>query len=121
MQTIPVKKYSPRYVAEDNAFWQRHITAFSVSGMKRNAYCKMHDVNYDRFCYWIKRLTDGTAKKIKRRVAASLPSVPLLPVQLKPRSVPDEVTPLCTVNFKNGSVLHIHQERALAVLLERWN
>ncbi len=38
-------------------FWQQHLENFKASGMSRKKYCLDNKLNYDRFSYWIKRLS----------------------------------------------------------------
>ena len=57
--------------ANKQHFWQKHIRAFKKSGVTRVAYCREHDVDYDQFGYYLKKLqpernqsTDCTVKAI---------------------------------------------------------
>lgn len=109
-----------RYALEDENFWQQHQTAFSASGTTRKAYCRSHQINYDRFGYWIKRLsTKSMAAATQDNL--TLPQVTgLLPVKLKIPTRQDDSNVLCTINLRNGHVLHINDERALSLILGRW-
>ena len=40
-------------VIEDEAFWQNHARLQKSSGLSRKSYCKQHNLNYDRFGYWV--------------------------------------------------------------------
>lgn len=127
MKKAPSPHKIPRYVSEDQQFWQAHLSAFTVSGVNRRAYCRKHAVNYDRFTYWKNRLEtcadkDTPTQASTKRSAPSLSA--LLPVQLKPAIQPslpqDGAAILGSLLLKNGSVLRIHDAHALTILLERF-
>ena len=40
-------------IIEDEAFWQNHARLQKISGLSRKSYCKQHNLNYDRFGYWV--------------------------------------------------------------------
>jgi hypothetical protein len=104
---ISSKTGSYRYPLEDEQFWQTHLSDFSVSGMKRSAYCKKHNISYPRFNYQIRSL-----KKSKKNTFAS--SSKLVPIKLKSKCTEarqDDSVVLCTVTLNNGCVLRVHHER----------
>lgn len=124
MKSTPSNKRVKRYASEDRQFWENHLAAFLASGINRRVYCQQHDVDYDRFAYWIKRLKSESARIRKHPSLAGIPSTALLPVQLKTQPSPLSTTcysvaALATMNLKNGHVLQIHNERALLAILER--
>jgi hypothetical protein len=119
MKEQALKKAIRYYPEENEEYWKQHQSRFLVSGLSRKKYCLKHEVNYDRFNYWFKKLLphqEGTPSVKGSSGENSL----LLPVRLsQPKSETLSVL-LCTVNFKNGHHLVIHHERALSLLLEHW-
>ncbi len=117
-----------RYASEDQQFWQTHLSAFAVSGVSRRAYCRQHDLNYDRFSYWKKRVevyTDNDQPILaSTKHSARSSSSALLPVQLtpviQPRLPQDHMAILGSFQLKNGSVLRIHDVQAFNIILERF-
>lgn len=99
---------------KDENFWRKHISVFPDSGLSKTAYCKKNAINYNRFFYWIRKVSSKDNKK-----HASL-TTPLIPVQLKP--VPDSIKHSihCGISLKNGAVLHIYDRQSLLIILEKW-
>jgi len=96
---------------EDEAYWERHITAQRASGISRAAYCRINDVHYDRLTYFLKK--NKQARQANARV---------IPVRLKPEINLEANTNgsriLCTLRFKNGVTISIHDQGALCLLLK---
>ena len=86
--------------------WQQHVTAYRNGKLSRAAYCKLHNIRYHQFGYWIKKYK-------------STPN--LIPVRIEPKpaeaSYPTALTVLCTLQLKQGSVLKIHDLNALKMIL----
>jgi hypothetical protein len=116
------KSYTRRYTSEDENFWRQHIATFSEGRVSRRNYCKKNGINYDRFNYWIRKLSPTI--NLMKPQPANLEITPpkLLPVQLKslPESKDQALPVLGTLNLKNGAKLHIHHEQALSLILEKW-
>lgn len=109
MKEVKTKYRIAKQPHEDQAFWQQHIAAHAVSGVSKITYCYLNQVDYARFIYWSnKESLDASAKPL---------------VAIKLHSIAEEVSkvPLCTLAFKSGACLHIHDERVLAVILDRLN
>ena len=87
-------------------FWKQHLDSLKNSGLSRKQYCKQHSVNYDRFGYWIKRLTKSTEAKKS-----------FIPVTIK--SIHEELSPtvLCTLNLVNGTHLQIYSMQVVSQIL----
>jgi hypothetical protein len=91
-------------------FWQEQITQKQKSGLSRAAYCRKHQLNYDRFVYWERKYTNN------------LLANKLLPVKLN--VVNDGNTNndncsskvLCTLALTNGSELKIFNLEVLPLL-----
>lgn len=110
------KRSASRYVEEDESYWQEHLTAFMASDLTRTSYCKEFGINYHRFGYWKNRLLDKSITSSERITKPSK----LVPITLKAENgVSDKSKSLCSLHLKNGSVLQIHDERALSLLLAK--
>lgn len=92
-------------------FWKEHAKRLEASGLSRMAYCRKHQLSHDQFSYWLRKW---------RKQEASLA---LLPVQLKEPPVTQELPELktlCTLAFKNGHELKIHNQDVLPMLVSLW-
>ena len=99
---------------ESEAYWKKHIEQLAVSNITRKEYCQQHDVNYDRFGYWLGRLKKPTIAAAPPLIAVKLQSTPLPSI---PENKPS--LRLCSLELRDGRMLHIHHEQALLLLLER--
>ena len=110
------KKHNPR---ETEGYWKQQQTAWLVSGLSRKQYCRKQGVNYDRFQYWLKKLSpqQGMAQSAKNTPVNNASLLPVTVSQTKQNTLP---IPLCTLHLNNGHHLTIHHERALSLLLEQW-
>ncbi len=97
-------------VTEDEAYWQHHTESQRSSGLSKSAYCQEHQVHYDRFIYWSRKLV--TADPLTKMNS-------LVKVQLKESGLPLPHSILCTLTLNKGMCLQIHDQRALVVILER--
>lgn len=90
-------------------YWKEHIAKQKESGLPVTVYCRQHQLNYDRFYYWI--------RKEKRPVAR------LIPIELKSTDTDNTsaiaIAPpvLCTLTLRGGSVLAIHDKGAIPLVL----
>jgi len=99
--------------AEKESYWKQQSELHKESGLSRVKYCRLNNVNYDMFAYWI-------SKWKKAQSSSSLLSSPLVTVKLKSSIEP--LLPqscLCTLSFSGGSILKIHDTQALRVILEK--
>jgi len=89
---------------ETEEFWKQQIEKLKTSGLSRARYCREHSINYDRFGYWITRLspTPSTFLPVKVQTAKSSPCH----------------TTLCTLELR-GHVIKIHDLLALSCILDR--
>lgn len=98
---------------DQEQFWKEHAKNQRESGKSRVAYCRKHQLNYNQFGYW----------EQKWRHQATVSSG-LLPVHVnrmsKITNAPQPST-LCTVSFKNGHELKIHDKAVLPMLLSLWS
>ena len=91
-------------IIESKEFWEDQFDKLKASGLTRSQYCRVNNINYHRFGYWLKRLTPESSE--------------FVPVKLK---MPEVVIPpatLCTIELR-GHVLKIHDLLALSFVLER--
>ncbi len=88
-------------------FWQQHIALHKASGKTRAAYCRLNQLNYDSFGYWVKK--------------GLLQSPPLIAVKVKSEVVALKQMTLCTLQLANGCFLQIHDQQALSYVLERFS
>ena len=92
---------------EDEFFWKRHVELYQSSGLTRTKYCRLNNLNYNRFGYWIGKFARQSSS--------------LIAIKLKAESAPLKQTTLCTLNFGNGRVLQIHDQHTLFAILEKWS
>jgi hypothetical protein len=111
MKTALSKSVNVTASQEDKSYWERHIKAQRASGISRAAYCRINHVNYDRMTYWIKN------NKQARRS-----NVGVIPILVKPENSDEPSTNgnriLCTLRFKNGITISIHDKEALCLSLK---
>lgn len=92
---------------ESEEFWQHHEKLQKASELSRAAYCRQHDLNYYRFCHWIKRSRQNR------------PVSKLVSVKLKPATDHVMQKLLCTLELSGGRCLKIHDTEVLSLILER--
>lgn len=105
METEITKSGPAQSLIEDEAFWKNHAKLHQASGLTRVEYCRLNNVHYDRFTYWI-----GKQKN---------PPSALVAVKLKSANELSTPALLCTLDFKNGYCLKIHDKQALLAILEK--
>src|SRR3990167_9312762 len=107
MMSITQAKSSANPTQEQ--YWKEHIAKQKESGLLVTAYCRQHQLNYDRFYYWVRK---------EKRVAPRL-----IPIELKSEAIDNAsaivMTPpvLCTLTLKSGGVLAIHDKGAIPLVL----
>lgn len=80
--------------------WKQHVASYRNSGSTKSNYCKMHKIGYHQFGYWLKKFNSNTD---------------LVPIRLK-APVAVEPAVLCTLEFKRGIFLKVHDLRTLDVI-----
>lgn len=115
-----------RYTNEDENFWRKHVIAYPDSGLTKVAYCRENAINYDRFFYWIKKISSPQKtllKKISRKDRKKHTAViaPLLSVQLKHEPDSIKLGIHCSISLKNGATMRIHDQQSLLIILEKWS
>jgi len=91
-------------VIEGKEFWQQQLKKLKTSGFSRSQYCREKGINYDRFGYWLKRLSPASSE--------------FIPVNLQTPAVAAAHATLCTIEL-SGYALKIHDLSALSFMLER--
>jgi hypothetical protein len=89
---------------EGRDFWQHQLESLNTSGLTRSQYCRENNINYDRFGYWLKRLSPVSSE--------------FVPVKLHAPELPSPHSALCTLELR-GHILNIHDLSALSFVLER--
>ena len=112
MSIPPAIASSNATITEKEQFWKEHAKCQRESGLSKVAYCRKHQLSYDQFGYWIKKWRQQTATSA------------LLPVHLN--TVPKvidcrQINTICTLTFKNGHELKIHDKTVLPMLLSFWS
>ena len=90
-------------------YWNEHVARQKTSGLSITRYCRQHELNYDRFYYWMRK-----GKRCAPR---------LIPIEIKSVATENISTiamdppVLCTLTFKGGNVLEIHDKSAIPIVL----
>jgi hypothetical protein len=105
-EVIPTQPPSTS-TTEDEFFWKRHVELHQSSGLTRTKYCRLNNVNYDRFGYWLSKFARQSSS--------------LVAVKLKAEDVSIRQATLCTLNLSNGRILQIHDQHTLFAILEKWS
>jgi hypothetical protein len=92
---------------ENEAFWKKHYESLKASGVLRSVYCRQHNLNYDRFGYWINKWNNNHTDK-------------LVAIKLKPQNSTSAHSILCTLDLKQGHTLKIYDMQTLMLILERY-
>ncbi len=56
-----------------STYWQPHIEQWQQSGQTQRAFCREHELNYDQFVYWRKKLSPPTVKPTPRANSSFVP------------------------------------------------
>ncbi len=95
----------PEVIKEDKVYWESQIESQKKSQLSKSAYCRANQISYFRFNYWEKRLKKSCH--------------PLIPIKIKSVMHSPNNKPICSITFKNGNDLHIHDKEALILILDR--
>lgn len=90
-------------------YWQQHINECNKNGQNKSAYCRAYQLDYDQMIYWVKRL-----KKEKE--------VSFIPIKANlDRQAHENDGCICILAMSSGHLLKIYDERALTIILNKWN
>lgn len=92
---------------EDESFWKHHAELHQASGLTRKKYCRLNNVNYVRFGYWLGKFSSQSSS--------------LVAIKLKSEDVITRQPTLCTLTLGNGRALQIHDQQTLFAILEKWS
>lgn len=106
MEPSVTSQQAPSQSIENEAFWKHHLESQRTSRLSRAKYCREHQLDYDRFGYWI--------SKWSKQSSSSLVSV-----KLKQTNAVVQQATLCTLTLPTGHLLHIHGLDVLDHLLEK--
>ena len=87
---------------EDQAYWDKHIKQFKESGANYKTYCQQEGVHYERFVY-----------RFNKDRKASVRS--LIPISVRSQSGISST--LCSIEFKSGDRMYIHDASILDKVL----
>lgn len=107
MKAVELKSQLP-IQAKDKDYWKKLIEDYEATGLTRSEYCRMHQINYDNFGYWWKKLKNESVKS-------------LIPIKIKSQGEQhsEKNLPLSTLTFKNGNSLHIYNQESLLLILSK--
>jgi hypothetical protein len=110
MNTSPQLTSTNAAVPSKEQSWREHAKRQKESGLSRKAYCCKYQLNYDHFGYW------------ERKWREQMSSPELVPVHLNrlAKIIPESGTVICTLAFKNGHELKIHDKALFPMLLSLW-
>ena len=91
-------------------FWSEHIKLKRSSLLSRAAYCRTYELNYDQFGYWEQKL------KLESKSSDLLP-IKLITTKQDEISLQNPTAILCTLAFKNGNLLTVHDKSVIPALL----
>ena len=91
-------------IIENKEFWELQIEKLKVSGLTRKQYCRENGIDYVRFGYWLKRLSQSSSA--------------LVPVKVQTTEITKSKEILCTLELR-GHLLKIHDISVLAFILDR--
>lgn len=106
MNTIPQSQ-----PIDNEQFWHEQIKLKEASGLSRAAYCRQHDLICSRFAYWEKKLMTQTQ---------ATPQLLAVKLHSSAQTITQQVKTLCSLVFKNGHELKIHDQDVLPLLLSLW-
>lgn len=101
-----------KQTSEKEQFWKDHAKLQRESGLSRVAYCRKHQLSYDQFGYW---------KHKWRQQAAPFKLLPVNFSRPDRASERPQLETICTLAFKNGHELKIHDSTVLLTLLSLWS
>lgn len=112
MHTVSQITITGKAATEKERLWKEHAKLQRQSGLSRKVYCLKYQLNYAQFGYW--------ESKWRQQAVASR----LLPVHLnravKTKDIPRADT-ICTLVFKSGHELKIHDQSILPIVCSLWS
>jgi hypothetical protein len=105
MKTSESKTQTPNQ-ARGESYWKKIFEDYESSNLARSDYCRKHQISYDNFGYWFRKLKKGSDNS-------------LIPIKIKSESNhPIEKNKiLSTLVLKNGNSLLIYDKEVLLIVL----
>lgn len=100
---------------EEKSYWIKHVDAYRRGNFaSKAAYCSKFGVCYHRFLYWCQKIIKELANKGGLQRDALF-----MPIKVVPQELPvtSPASLLCTLEFKQGHKLNIHNESVLEKLI----
>lgn len=94
--------------AKDENYWKKIFEDYESSNLARSDYCRKHQISYDNFGYWF--------RKLKKESVNSL-----IPIKIKsePNQHAEKNKVLSTLVLKNGNSLLIYDREVLLIILSK--
>ena len=108
MESITQSSNNSTQTSAMEQYWQEQIKLQHESGLSRASYCRQHNLIESRLCYWDKKLS------FQNKPAAQFVAVKLSPSSLSASQIANNI--LCSLEFKNGHRLNIHDQAVLPIL-----
>lgn len=95
------------------AFCKQHLDLQEKSRLSRKKYCKINNINYNRFCYWVAKAKNNDDNSI-------LNSSSLIAIKVKKQAtILDPAKAICALSLNNGCILKIYSLDVLTFILEK--
>lgn len=111
MSTKKINTNKKTYPNETKGFWANHFAEMEKSPLSRAAYCRKHNLNYDRMQYWRTQLWRVEEKKL-------LP-VTVNPTPVRPENPIEQRREFAIIKHPNGTHVFIRSEKAFVLTLNR--
>jgi hypothetical protein len=112
MSLITEDKHLDEIAREKKKFWSVHRERQEDSGLSGLAYCRKFKLNYRQFSYWGQKEEENEVPKFTP-VHIETPSER----DAKHSSIRQQQETLCTLVFKKGQELKIHDQALVPMLL----
>ena len=107
MSITKLQNSSVQSALTSEQYWKEIKVKQEKSGLSRREYCRRHQLNYNQFDYWLRKVKPDTPQQ-------------LVPIKLNPleenREAPASPV-LCTLTLGHGRILTVHDERILPLIL----
>ena len=107
MELIEQSSNNAIYKSSLEQYWHEQIKLQHESGLSRAAYCRQHNLIESRLCYWGKKLSTQNQQTTQFLAVKLSPSI---------HSIPQTSNTLCSLEFKSGHQLKIHDQAVLPLL-----
>jgi hypothetical protein len=101
-------KTQPLNQAKGESYWKKIFEDYESSNLARSDYCRKHQISYDNFGYWFRKLKNESVNS-------------LIPIKIKSESNPpvEKNKILSTLLLKNGNSLLIYDREVLLIVLNK--